>query len=95
MPLPSPPAAIQLTTLLGSAPSDRMQTLHALYASQIATIVWAVDSEGPLEIDRRNVVVGIALRKSGAAPEDEGLSQQEREVFVGVMKMLGDLLVDK
>jgi len=68
-----------------------MQTLHSLYAAQIATIVWTAGSDGPLEVDRRNVVVGIALRKSDGADGD-GLSQQEKEVFVGVMDMLRDSL---
>src|SRR5882672_11438681 len=85
-PLPPPPSAIQLTPLFGSAPSEHMQTLHSLYTAQIATIVWTAESDGPLEVDRRNVVVGIALRKSDGAG-DGGLSLQEREVFKGVMDM--------
>jgi len=87
-PLPPPPAAIQLTPLLGNAPSEHMQTLHSLYASQIATIVWTAESEGSLEVHRRDVVVGIALRKS-----DGG--DGERKVFVGIMALLRDLLAQK
>jgi len=93
-PLPLPPAAIQLTPLFGSAQSEHMQTLHSLYAAQIATIVWTAESEGPLEVVRRNMVVGIALRKSDGTSDGNGLSQQEREVFVGVMNMLRDALAD-
>ncbi|KIM87168.1 hypothetical protein PILCRDRAFT_815633 [Piloderma croceum F 1598] len=89
-PLPPPPSAIQLTPLFGSAPSERMQTLHSLYAAQIATIIWTAESDGPLEVDRRSVVVGIALRKFDGASDE--LSQEEREVFRGVMDMLRDSL---
>ncbi|GAW01146.1 hypothetical protein LENED_002725 [Lentinula edodes] len=55
--LPPPPIAIQLTPLFGSAPSDRIQTLHNLYASQIATIIWLAETENPLQVVRKNVVV--------------------------------------
>lgn len=68
-----------------------MQTLHSLYAAQIATIVWTAEAEGALEVDRRNVVVGIALRKS-EGDDNDGLSEQERNLFVGVMEMLRDSL---
>lgn len=90
-PLPPPPAAIQLTPLLGAAPSEHMQTLHSLYAAQIATLIWAAESDGVLEVDRRNVVVGIALRKSDGG-DGEGLSQQDRVIFLEVMDMLRELL---
>lgn len=68
-----------------------MQTLHSLYAAQIATIIWTAESEGVLEVDRRNVIVGIALQKSEGGDSD-GLSEQERNLFVGVMEMLRDSL---
>lgn len=68
-----------------------MQTLHSLFASQIATIIWTAESDGSLEINRRNVVVGLALRKSESSSGD-GLNQQERDLFVGVMDMLRDTL---
>jgi proteasome assembly chaperone 3 len=68
-----------------------MQTLHSLYAAQIAMIIWTAESDGPLEVDRRNVVVGIALQTSDGAGSDD-LSQEEREVFMGVMDMLRDSL---
>lgn len=90
-PLPPPPAAIQLTPLLGTAPSEHMQTLHSLYAAQIATIVWAAESDGLLEVDRRNVVVGIALRKLNG-DDGGGLNQQDRDIFLEVMDMLRELL---
>ncbi|PCH37979.1 hypothetical protein WOLCODRAFT_96223 [Wolfiporia cocos MD-104 SS10] len=90
-PLPTPPSAIQLTPLLGHAPSERIQTLHSLYASQIATIVWTSESTQALEPERRPIVVGLALRKSGEV-EGMGLSEQERSVFYEVMDMVRELL---
>ncbi|KAF7969888.1 hypothetical protein HWV62_25613 [Athelia sp. TMB] len=90
-PLPPPPAAIQLTPLLGNAPSEHMQTLHSLYAAQAATIAWTADSASSMEVDRRDVIVGIALRKSDGGA-DEGLNEMERALFLGVMDMLRELL---
>ncbi|KAF8212154.1 hypothetical protein K438DRAFT_1915897 [Mycena galopus ATCC 62051] len=89
--LPEPPAAIQLTPLLGNAPSEHIQTLHCLYASQIATLIWTAGSSNPLEVSRKPVVVGIALRKSDGT-DGEGLTGNERSVFVGVMSMVQELL---
>lgn len=85
--LPPPPPGIQLTPLLGNAQSEHLRTLHGLYASQIATIIWASEAQAALGIERRNVVVGIALAR---IPRDEesGLSDAEREVFNGVMGMI-------
>lgn len=68
-----------------------MQTLHSLYAAQMATIVWTAGSAGPMEVDRKNVVVGIALRKSDGG-EGGGLTQQDRAIFLDVMDMLRKLL---
>ncbi|KAJ7774919.1 hypothetical protein B0H16DRAFT_1408037 [Mycena metata] len=90
--LPEPPAAaIQLTPLLGNAPSQHLQTLHSLYAAQIATILWTTGSTNPLQVSRKPVIVGIALRKS-EAQNDEGLTENERSVFVGVMSMVFQLV---
>ncbi|KAK7020550.1 hypothetical protein R3P38DRAFT_2970120 [Favolaschia claudopus] len=89
--LPEPPAAIQLTPLLGAAPSEHLQTLHCLYASQIATLLWTAGSSNPLEVTRRPIIIGVALRKSPAT-DDEGLSEHERSVFGGVMSMVQELL---
>ncbi|KAJ7109455.1 hypothetical protein C8R44DRAFT_713558 [Mycena epipterygia] len=89
--LPSPPASIQLTPLLGNAPSQHVQTLHSLYAAQIATILWTVGSSNPLEVSRKSVVVGIALRRSDEN-EDGGLTENERIVFAGVMSMILELV---
>jgi proteasome assembly chaperone 3 len=88
--LPQPPIAIQLTQLLGSAPSEYMQTLHSLFATQIATIIWAAEAEGH-EHSRRNVVVGIALRNSQEVP-GTGLNSKDRAMFREVMTMLQELL---
>lgn len=92
-PLPPPPAAIQLTPLLGTALSEHMQTLHSLYAAQIATIVWATESDGLLEVNRRNVVVGLAFRRSDGGDDGE-LSQKSRETFLEVMDMLRESLAE-
>ncbi|KAF9075213.1 hypothetical protein BDP27DRAFT_1380828 [Rhodocollybia butyracea] len=89
--LPPPPIAIQLVPLLGSAPSDRTQTLHNLYVAQIATIVWLSQSENPLQAARKNVVVGIALRRTNETG-DSDLSETERKTFYGVMSAIQDLL---
>ncbi|KAF8636701.1 hypothetical protein AX17_003505 [Amanita inopinata Kibby_2008] len=90
-PLPTPSAAIQLTTLLGSAPSDHMTTLNSLYASQIATIIWLHESNGALEAPRRSIVVGLALRPLRGI-DDMDITESERATFYGVMDMLQKLL---
>ncbi|KAG1803768.1 uncharacterized protein HD556DRAFT_1330194 [Suillus plorans] len=75
--LPAPPAAIRLTPLLGGASSEHLQTLHSLYAAQIATIIW-VEEAKKMAVNRRSVVVGIALHKDA----------DERNTFHGVMNHL-------
>ena len=95
IPLPAPPPSLQLTPLLGSAPSDRVQTLHSLYASQIATLVWTMEEASVLEADRRAVVVGIALAKTPAPSDSSELSPHDRAVFYGVMEMVRELLARK
>ncbi|KAJ6596972.1 hypothetical protein DFH09DRAFT_1258696 [Mycena vulgaris] len=89
--LPEPPASIQLTPLLGNAPSQHIQTLHCLYAAQIATIIWTAGSSNPLEVSRKGVIVGIALRKSDGH-DDANLTESERSVFAGVMSMVLELV---
>lgn len=84
--LPAPPAGIQLTPLLGGASSEHLQTLHSLYAAQIATIIWVEEEKRSLAAVRRSVVVGIALRK---AKEGDEL---ERNTFHGVMDYLYRIL---
>ncbi|KAF9484724.1 hypothetical protein BDN70DRAFT_872265 [Pholiota conissans] len=88
--LPEPSPAIELTPLLGSAPSPHLQILHSLYASQIATIIWTEESKSNLESFRRSVVVGLALARSSRLESDSAI--EEREVFEGVMASLYDLL---
>jgi proteasome assembly chaperone 3 len=90
-PLPPPPPGIRLTPLFGSAPSEDIRTLHSLYASQIATIVWSAEAAGHLAPLRRKVLVGIALKKVADAGESVP-SPGERRVFMGVMTTLQDAL---
>ncbi|GLB34887.1 hypothetical protein LshimejAT787_0204520 [Lyophyllum shimeji] len=90
--LPPPPPAIQLTPLFGSAPSEHTQTLHSLYAAQIATIVWLQEGFGSIGNRRRSVVVGLALKKSDDGGHDEGVTEREKVVFQGVMSSLQELL---
>ncbi|KIR53445.1 hypothetical protein I315_04037 [Cryptococcus gattii Ru294] len=87
--LPPPPPQASLTPLLGSPPQ---QTLHELYVSQIATLVWwALQTSGHA---RRHVVVGLALKqiRNGARDEDsseeEALVESERERYAGIMDMV-------
>lgn len=92
--LPPPPAAIQLVPLLGNAPTEHLQTLHSLFVSQIATLVWAAQEGSVMQPTRQSVVVGIALRKSSNEAEDGGLSESERATFSGVMEMVQELLTE-
>jgi proteasome assembly chaperone 3 len=89
--LPAPPAGIQLTPLLGGGSSEHLQTLHSLYAAQIATIIWVEEAKRSLAVDRRSVVVGIALRRARAT-EGGGLDADERNTFHGVMHHLYHML---
>ncbi|THU87268.1 hypothetical protein K435DRAFT_917182 [Dendrothele bispora CBS 962.96] len=93
--LPPPPIAIQLTPLLGHASSEHIQTLHNLYASQIATITWTTEAALPLQMSRKNVIVGIALRKTTPAAEKPELSEEERSTFAGIMSMIQEMLGNK
>lgn len=89
--LPPPPPSIQLTPLLGSAPTDHLRTLYALYASQVATIIWIAEAGGLMDERRRSVILGLALKKSGRE-EVQGLSEAEKETFHKVMGMVKDLV---
>ncbi|KAL0245634.1 hypothetical protein I308_104768 [Cryptococcus tetragattii IND107] len=87
--LPPPPPQASLTPLLGSPPQ---QTLHELYVSQIATLVWwALQTSGHA---RRHVVVGLALKQNGNgarnedSSEEEALVESERERYAGIMDMV-------
>ncbi|TFK30003.1 hypothetical protein FA15DRAFT_663325 [Coprinopsis marcescibilis] len=79
--IPPPPPAIQLTPLLGSSTSEHQQTLHSLYASQIATVVWYANSQFALDGDRKSVVVGIALKRVDVEGSGCELSDGERGTF--------------
>ncbi|EKM55337.1 uncharacterized protein PHACADRAFT_255891 [Phanerochaete carnosa HHB-10118-sp] len=93
--LPPPPPSIHLTPLLGSAPSEHLQTLHSLYAAQVATLVWTSNAEGMMGGDRRAVIVGIALRPLPGAGDEGSPSERERQVFHGVMAAVRSLLLPK
>ncbi|OWZ35736.1 hypothetical protein C356_04957 [Cryptococcus neoformans c45] len=87
--LPPPPPQTSLTPLLGSPPQ---QTLHELYVSQIATLVWwALQTSGQA---RRHVVVGLALKQDGRRARDEedvdeeALVESERERYAVIMDMV-------
>nr|KIR47406.1 hypothetical protein I312_03167 [Cryptococcus bacillisporus CA1280] len=87
--LPPPPPQASLAPLLGSPPQ---QTLHELYVSQIATLVWwALQTSGQA---RRHVVVGLALKQNGNGArdedsgEEEALVESERERYAGIMDMV-------
>lgn len=88
--LPPPLPAIQLTPLLGSASSEHLQTLHSLYASQIATLAWAYEPPSTADLGRKSVVVGLALKKVESG--DDGLSEDEKTTFRGIMALVQDML---
>ena len=93
--LPPPPEAILTTPLLGTPPNP---TLHALYVSQIATLIWWTLQETGSA--RRPVVVGLTLAKESTwrgseqrgnldDEDDEGaVNEGERERFLGIMDMV-------
>ncbi|EJD03995.1 uncharacterized protein FOMMEDRAFT_155118 [Fomitiporia mediterranea MF3/22] len=95
MPLIEPPAAVELTTLFGSAPSGRIATLHSLYATHIATLVWTMNSTDKAADngDRRNIIVGLALKKQVDDRGDSAvLSEREQAIFRGVIKTIVELV---
>ncbi|KAI0054152.1 hypothetical protein FA95DRAFT_1579190 [Auriscalpium vulgare] len=89
-PLPPPHPSIELTPLLGQAPSSHTQALHSLYASQIATLVWTAEAEGLLTSSRPGVIVGLALKRPLDGQSDG--TAVDAETFHGVMKMVRGLL---
>ncbi|KAH8833680.1 hypothetical protein DL96DRAFT_1577967 [Flagelloscypha sp. PMI_526] len=86
IPLPDPSPAIEITPLLSSAPSEDIQTLHNLYAAQIATLIWTAEAENHVDV-RRPLVLGIALRKSNSSGHE-----LNPEIFGGIMKMVSEVL---
>ena len=86
--LPKPPPAIELSKVFGTAPSDEDDLLYSLYASQIATTVWTSNAEDAIGGERRNVMVGLALKKK----VDSGGLEGEREIYMQVMEMVMELL---
>ncbi|KAF9500418.1 hypothetical protein BDN71DRAFT_1440468 [Pleurotus eryngii] len=91
--LPQPPPSIQLTPLMGSTQSDHMHTLNSLYASQIATLVWLAEEEALRPI-RRNVVVGLALRRTDSETIP-ALVDVEKRTFIQIMGVVGEALASQ
>jgi proteasome assembly chaperone 3 len=89
--VPEPPASIQLTTLFGAAPSERIQTLHSIYATHVATLVWVSEAESIVPAPRRPVIVGIALKLLREENSDEAY-ERDKDIFNAAMKLLRELL---
>jgi len=53
-------------------------------------MIWTAEASGLMDEHRRNVIVGLALKKTGE--EDQGLSEAERGTFHQVMGMVGELV---
>jgi proteasome assembly chaperone 3 len=85
---PEPSPAVQITPLLGAAPSEHLRTLYSLYVAQIATIVWAGAAEWEL---RKSIVVGLALARQKGESDEEEIAV-EREIFRGIMEGLQNLM---
>ncbi|KZT51270.1 hypothetical protein CALCODRAFT_488073 [Calocera cornea HHB12733] len=85
--MPQPSTATVLTPLFGAPPSEHLHDLYGLYANQIAAIIWTAEGAAGL---RRPVVVGVALERK-KDEEGQGLTQRERDVFDGIMKMVMDV----
>ncbi|KAI5123616.1 hypothetical protein M0805_003432 [Coniferiporia weirii] len=91
VPLVEPPPSIELIPLLGSPPSQHIATLHSLYASHIATLVWTLSSRSG-DGERRCVITGLALKKHPAVDDDgASLSVGAQNTFKGVMEMIFEL----
>lgn len=93
-PLPPISPAIQTTQLLGQAPTEHLQTLHSLYASQIATLIWTYEGNLSALIPRRNIITAISLKQS-QTKEEETVADEERALFRAVMEMVDELLTRK
>lgn len=78
---------------MGSAQSDHMHTLNSLYASQIATLVWLAEEEA-LRPTRRNVVVGLALRRTDSETMP-ALVDVEKRTFVQIMGAVREALASQ
>jgi proteasome assembly chaperone 3 len=87
--IPEPPAAVHVHSLLGSAPTERSQALHSIYATHAATLLWINDIASATGSSRRPVIVGIALKQLKG---DQQMEEAERMVFTSAMDMLAGLL---
>ncbi|KAL5534277.1 hypothetical protein ACEPAG_739 [Sanghuangporus baumii] len=96
LPLIEPHPSVELISIFGSAPSAHLTTLHSLYASHIATLVWTMTAQSEETGKRRDVIVGLAFKNSqDVSAHDTGLSSGEQTTFKGVMSMIVALLQGK
>jgi len=85
---PEPSPSIALSPLFGAPPPvlgdspDDSLVLQNIYVTQIATLVWTMDSTAI----GKPVVVGLALKRGADQPTDE--AQARRLLFVGAMKLV-------
>ena len=89
-PLVLPHPAIVLKPILGGTSSETAATLHALFASHIATLLWSLSEQNRFGGDRRSIIVGIALKQSQQAQNEGGLSEEAKSTFKAVMRMIVD-----
>ncbi|WWC72050.1 uncharacterized protein I206_106010 [Kwoniella pini CBS 10737] len=91
--LPIPPSSLQLIPLIGTTTNS---TLYDLYINQISTLIFYIIEMSSLS--RRNVVVGLSLKKRQLSNNDnynqdeedesEILNDEERERFAGIMELV-------
>lgn len=54
--------------------------------------MWTLEGGGSMGDNRRAVIIGIALKPVAVAGSEGSVSEQERQVFMGVMRALRDLI---
>lgn len=99
--LPPPDPSLAVSKLMGSVSSEEQETLHHLYVSELASLVFGglgtlpedVDMDTYQPFEGRTVVVGLALkdvRKSGSLEQQQSLEEVgklERTTFAQVAKL--------
>lgn len=84
-----PPPAIALKAILGSTTNETAATLNSLYATHIATLLWTLMERNRIE-NRRDIVVGLALKPFTQGQDSTILSEETKETFREVIKMIVD-----